>query len=267
MCTVTIIGLERDPANGSAGGIRMLASRDEERSRQPATPPTWHTADGVKGLWPTDPTGGGTWVAVSERGLALTLLNGNPRPYPELPPPDVMRSRGTIIPQLIGSATPDEAIERLGHLELDAYVPFRLVAAGVVDGVPLVANAAWDRASLRVTLAANPPVCFASSGMGDELVQPRYPLFDDIVGRNPTPEAQDEYHKHTWPDRLPISVWMMREAARTVSMTCVEVLGDGSSDGEPAEVSLHYEPMPEPYDEVEYPETHLSVVPEDARSR
>lgn len=261
MCTVSIIGL--GGAQGEPGGIRMLASRDEERSRAPATPPRWHAADGVRGIWPTDPTGGGTWVAASERGLALTLLNGNPRPYPDLPPRDRLRSRGAIIPSLIGSGSPSEAIERLGRLDLDAFVPFRLVAAGLVDGVPQVAHAAWDRASLRVTLAARPPVCFASSGLGDAVVEPRYGLFEDLVSGDPTPDAQDAYHRHTWPERLPISVWMAREAARTVSMTCVEITGSG--DG--AEISLKYEALDEPYDDVEYPEPTVSVVPERSERR
>jgi len=70
-----------------------------------------------------------------------------------------------------------------------------------------------------------------SSGLGDELVAPpRRVLFDRMITfGEQTPEAQDTFHRHAWPDRGYLSVRMRRTDARTVSYTVVELLPQGRS--------------------------------------
>lgn len=215
MCTLTII-----PART---GFRLVTSRDEQRSRPRAHPPQTRVLGGRAVLAPTDTLAGGTWVAVSDAGVALSLLNLNPVPAPVLPPTGSLRSRGAVIPLLIASPTASDAIDHLSRLDLRAFAPFRLVAAdssGVID-------ARWNRAGLHIARHALEPMCFVSSALGDHLVAPRLDLFDLFLrDMGPTPAMQDAYHKHHWPHRPEISVAMSRSDARTVSVTTVEVPGE-----------------------------------------
>jgi len=220
MCTVTIIPLP-------GGGLRLMTNRDEHRSRAPALPPALRDTPGaVRALWPLDPVGEGTWVASTEHGVVFTLLNGNPRPIPPLPPPERLRSRGSIIPSLVHAVRAADAVAMLRAGDLADFPPFRLVAAdasGVVDAV-------WDRQGLAVSRRALEPVCFVSSGLGDERVAQRLNLFDLwMQERGVSRASQRGFHDHRWPDKPEISVMMSRSDARTVSVTAVEVTRDGSS--------------------------------------
>ena len=225
MCTVSVI------ATGS--GYRLVTNRDEQRRRPHAEAPRWRD-EPVRAIWPRDPGGGGTWVAAGESGLTLCLLNVN------IPPngrPEPVRSRGELIPATLDSGDPSEVMARVLGLNLMPFAPFRLVAVG--PG-PVVYDARWDGLELVVTEhpsgAAWRPVCWASSGLGDELVEPRFPLFKEMVGRDPTPAAQDAFHRHRWAERPEISVLMSRGDARTVSIAAVEV-GNG--------VEMRYEEVEE----------------------
>ena len=238
MCTVTII-------RESSGAVRMVTSRDESPRRAPAMPPRWHTvAAGAKALWPVDPTGGGTWVAAADSGVALTLLNCNPRTPPRLPPRDDLASRGAIIPSLIDSASADEAIRRLTERDLSRYGPFRLVAINLHDDGLAIIEARWDYQSLALVEHATAPVCFASSGLGDHRVEPRLDLFEEIVvAVGATPEHQDAFHRHRWDDRPEISVLMHRAEARTVSICAMRLT---PTDGEKVLIDAAYTPIDAP---------------------
>ncbi len=79
MCTVTVIP--------SGAGFRLVSNRDELRTRPPCEAPKVRTLEsGARAIWPADRLAGGTWIAASDRGLALTLLNGNPADPVALPP-------------------------------------------------------------------------------------------------------------------------------------------------------------------------------------
>ncbi len=230
MCTVTVIQLE-------GGGFRLVTNRDESPDRPAATLPEWHEgivrvvgavggvgdAGDTRALWPTDGLAGGTWVAAGEHGLALTLLNGNLGDLAILPDPPRRQSRGILIPRLLGCPDAFAVHETLAGFELDRFEPFCLVAADAADGLRIV-ESFWDGRLLQTTDLGPGPACFASSGLGDEQVQPRIPLFAElVVAAGATPAAQDRFHRHQWPDRPEISVLMERAEARTVSITGVEV--------------------------------------------
>ena len=211
MCTVSVIPLP-------GGGCRLVSSRDEERSRAHALPPR-RPAQHPAAVWPVDPVGGGTWIAAADYGLALTLLNGNPTPPFDRSGLE-LTSRGVLIPELIDRRSAAEAVAALGDRDLSPFAPFRLVA---VDASGAVIDARWDRRELLATVHDRQLACFASSGLGDRLVACRVPLFDELVVPHPTPAAQDLFHAHRWPDRPELSVLMSRPAARTVSVTAVEL--------------------------------------------
>ncbi|MDQ7013919.1 MAG: NRDE family protein [Planctomycetota bacterium] len=228
MCTVTII-------KSQGGGFRMVASRDECPDRPRATLPRWknNIAGDARAVWPIDGLAGGTWVAAGEHGLVLTVLNVNLADPPR-PSEDRRISRGSIIPQLIGLPDACAAAAALAELELDRFDPFRLVGVDRLDGLRII-ESRWDGCSLHTVELGAGPACFASSGLGDEHVKPRLPLFEEMVVQpGPTPERQDAYHAHRWADRPEISVLMERPGARTISVTRIElrpVAGETESGG------------------------------------
>jgi hypothetical protein len=182
---------------------------------------------------PIDPVSGGTWVAANSAGLALALLNVN---RPGLGGGEARRSRGTILPELLACAGPDEARRRAELLRPEDFAPFRLVLAGaglVVEGLSDGVAIHWSRRRLAG------PLLWTSSGLGDHRVEgPRRRLFERALAARPTPQAQDAFHNHRWPGRPHLSVRMSRPDARTVSYTVVEVA--------PGRVSMNYSALAEP---------------------
>jgi hypothetical protein len=245
MCTVTIIPLP-------AGGFRLVTNRDEQRSRAAALPPrVMPIGDvGERGVWPIDGEAGGTWIGASACGTVLTLLNVNDEAARAATPPrESLRSRGGIVLEVLrgiigggrNAALPvgarlDAMARRAERLELDRYAPFRLVGA-CDDGV---VEFRWDRARLEARRLSLAPACFVSSGLGDHRVEPRLGLWGEWIARHgATPAAQDEFHRHRWPERAEISVLMSRADARTVSTTAVEI-GPGKPAGEARSVVMRY---------------------------
>ncbi len=238
MCTVSVIPLRS--ANGDVVGLRLVSNRDEHRDRPRALPERWHElANGTRGLWPTDPIGGGTWIAGTSSGVALSLLNVN---LPKVPRGSVSRggiSRGGIIPFVASAPSTLEALERASALDLSAYSPFRLVAADAQGGMLTIGDLRWDGQCGDLTWHRSGPIAFVSSGLGDEVVEPRLGVFESMVAADPSVESQDRFHRHGrdehsasgrlagwWPGRWSESVCMSRVGARTVSITSVEVVGD-----------------------------------------
>ncbi|MEO0477342.1 MAG: NRDE family protein [Planctomycetota bacterium] len=218
MCTVTIV-----PIPGSAGAFRMACSRDESHGRAPAQSPTRSDHDGVRALMPIDPSSGGTWVGVNEHGLALTLLNYN---LPE-PPTGRDRSRGDVIPVLLGAHRIHEVVQMIESIERERMMPFRVVGC---DGESVLL---WRSTEPVERVVVDPfdgePAMWTSSGLGDHLVEgPRRELFDGWFSDEATSRLDEQltFHRHQWPGREHLSVCMHRDDARTVSYTTVDVGAD-----------------------------------------
>jgi hypothetical protein len=217
MCTVSVIRLP--------GLLRLVSNRDERRTRPAAFPPAVTHADNLRVLAPTDPASQGTWVACSEIGLAIALLNVNPPDAGACVPP---RSRGGIIPGLMRARSLDEVAALAEAIDHRQYSPFRVVAVhDGEDDVLEIAPAAGS--SRRLPLAI--PQMFTSSGLGDHQVEgPRRQLFERTVvrgGEQDLRDRQDRFHVHRWRDRQAVSVHMSRADAWTVSRTTIEI---GDSD-------------------------------------
>jgi hypothetical protein len=212
MCTVTVIPLRE--------GTRLACNRDERNTRAGALPPVLHRFGRRRALLPVDPGSGGTWVAVSDAGLALALLNATPPPELERRP-QPGRSRGTVLPALLGSADLAAAVEGVLGLDPQEFAPFRVVLANGSEVAEVHSDGQRLRLVACVKLTA--PRLFTSSGLGDEVVQgPRAALFARAFGPSADwAAAQDAFHRHSWPDRTHLSICMRRPDARTVSYTVV----------------------------------------------
>jgi Transport and Golgi organisation 2 len=213
MCTVTIIPL--------GSGIRLACNRDESPLRPPALPPRVVEFGQRRALMPIDPVSGGTWIAANDAGLIVTLLNYYAGPH-DRNAPVPKRSRGAIIPGLLDAATLAEAFERTGSIVAGDFADFRLVLADRES----VAEVLLDKGTITRAPPAriDGPLLFTSSGLGEAVVgPPRRALFDHFFTKDADwRERQDEYHRHSWPERRHVSVCMRRPDARTVSYTVVE---------------------------------------------
>jgi hypothetical protein len=224
MCTVTLVSARET--------IRLACNRDELRSRPAALPPRIRQFGPRKAVLPVDPTSGGTWIAVNDAGLALTLLNVNSRNGS--PTVAARLSRGEVIPVLLHAETPRSAAFAALDLDPVQYAPFRLVLVNRREGVEVHSDGIRIRQVWLIGLSR--PKLFTSSGLGDQAVEgPRRQLFGEFFDRPGDPFAQqDVFHRYRWADRPHLSVCMDRQEARTVSHTLVS-LG-------PDRVTLSYHP-------------------------
>lgn len=215
MCTVTIL-----PRSNAQAALRILCNRDELRRRPAALPPaTFHHAR-AQVLRPVDPVSGGTWIAATSAGLVLVLLNVNPPHRGQRV--QAGPSRGTIIPRITRAETLDECLEMCHGLMTEQFTPYRLImlAAGQF------AEVHWDGSRFDLTTRApvTRPLLYTSSSLGDWVVEPpRRALFERRLLVDSTSAAQDDFHRHVWPNRHSLSVWMTRSDAMTVSQTLVEL--------------------------------------------
>jgi len=212
MCTLTILP--------TADGFRLGFNRDESRTRPPALPPELRQFGTRQALLPIDPVSGGTWIGVNNSGLVLALMNvystqASARTFP--------KSRGMLIPALLACATLQEARMQALDQPFDEIGPFRfvLLQSGQMTAIRHEGNDLQISPSIPIV----EPILYASSGLGDELVdRPRRALFQEWFGNGDySPKLQDEFHRHSWPDRPHLSVCMRRPEACTVSYTTIEV--------------------------------------------
>jgi hypothetical protein len=225
MCTVSVI----HTGERIDRGVRLVCNRDELRTRAEALPPRVCTLGERRAVMPIDPDSGGTWIAVSDAGLVMTLLNRTPPGARTLRVNDAPpRSRGTIIPSLLRASSFDETVEGALHLRPRECEPFRLVILDMKSICEIVSDGAALRA-FRTTTDGR-PMLFTSSGLADDMVdRPRRELFEQLVPPYfATPVAQDVFHRHTWEGREHLSVLMRRADARTVSRTTVELSRGGA---------------------------------------
>jgi len=146
-------------------GYYAAMNRDERLTRSEASPPSIFQSGHLLGIYPFE-QGGGTWIACNQHGVTLALLNWN---LASSKTPIKQRSRGTLIPQLIGQSTLDEVTPELGHLTLDGFLPFRLV--GVFQNRRQIREWRWDGVSLAPLSFPWKPHHWFSSGASDEMAE------------------------------------------------------------------------------------------------
>jgi hypothetical protein len=215
-----------------AGALRLLFNRDELRTREPALPPALGDLGSTRWIAPRDGRAGGTWIAASDRGVALALLNRS-----EGIPPAIAASRGLLIPELLPAAGPEELRARLGGRDLSAFPPFRLL--GLWQGATRGLVAGWDgrRLDLEEVDARQGLLCSSSLGDG-QVTASRSAVWrarHEHAPRWSRAEHADFHRDHT-PEPSADSVCMHREDACSVSLTALELA--------PGEVRLAYQDAP-----------------------
>ncbi len=215
MCTVTWLQ--------DARRYRVYFNRDERRTRSPAHPPSIRRHEGVDLLSPTDPDGGGSWMAANREGIAVCLLNYYEAAGDTPPPETLYRSRGGLVL--------DAAAGRFGSIpdprprDLEVFPPFHLMAFSP-DGQVL--RMTWDGRSLaRSRLEDNDqPVTTSSFRTADVLASraSRFRAFREAAAMRDDAMHRAFHLSREGDDAF--SVMMSRPDARTVSLTVVDVSPD-----------------------------------------
>jgi len=208
MCTAS--WLRRD------GALHLFFNRDEEHGREPATPPAPAVTEGVRYLAPRDGRAGGTWIAATEQGLALALLNRSDGRRPAR-----AGSRGRLIPRLAAAAGPAELAAALLRQPLRDLAPFRLASLWLAPGRS--AAATWDGERLSWERLPDDAGLLCSSAFGDDRAARERAALWTVLGRERAATRHREFHRSHLPSASAWSVCMHREDAATVSYAEVEL--------------------------------------------
>jgi len=198
-------------------GYELFFNRDEQRSRAQAIPPL-NNLD-LNAIYPIDPVGQGTWIAVHQSGLGLALLNYYQAEKKHST--GAFRSRGELIIKLLKE--PIAVIEQLKSMSLHAYQAFQLCI--FPSDLQLSNNRLlcfqWDGESL-IEVEHSLPI--TSSGVDyPEVYQARKARFSQILTNEPSRDDLIAFHDSQQAEGK-LSVKMAREDAKTVSFShiCVD---------------------------------------------
>lgn len=209
MCTLTYRLAEK--------GYELFFNRDEQRSRAQALAPIVNQE--LNAIYPIDPIGKGTWIAVHQSGLSIALLNYYQAE--KLASEGDFKSRGEIILALLKN--PGDVIGTLEGMSLNCYQPFQLC---IFPSNLTLTNERlhcfqWDGESLKEIQQTLP---ITSSGIDyDAVYQARKITFSElVVDENPKPLQLLNYHQSQQLDGK-LSVKMSREDAMTVSFSRIDI--------------------------------------------
>lgn len=216
MCTLSFIPKEK--------GFVCGMNRDELLTREVALAPRAFAKEGVQTLYPRE-TGGGTWIACNSGGVVLALLNWNG--VGNKSPVEKARSRGTIIPELIGKIDSGAMRQAIARLDLQEIRAFRLM--GIFGSEKTIVEWRWDGARLETLESGWASRHWFSSSLSDGAAEQGRGATCEQFWKEPragTEEWLRGLHRSHVPEPGPFSVCVHRPDAATVSYTEVKFYDD-----------------------------------------
>ncbi|HUL34437.1 MAG TPA: NRDE family protein [Candidatus Eisenbacteria bacterium] len=216
MCTLSFLPVH--------GGYVAAMNRDEERARPLALLPAVHSIGELNALYPRE-AGGGTWIGANGAGTLFGLLNWYARETENLP--KKARSRGEVIPHLLGDLDAATSERALWQLDLEGIHPFRLI--GVYPGERQIREWRWDARQLVHKSHDWGRQHWFSSSRSDTIAERERGAACERTWRG---EPNDPaiwlrtLHSGHIPEPGPFSICVHRADAATVSYT--EVIWDGT---------------------------------------
>lgn len=209
MCTLTFIPKE----HGYLAGM----NRDELLTREIAQPPRLFMKNGIQALYPRE-SGGGTWIACNANGVLFALLNWNGTGCDSSRQKN--KSRGAIIPEIIGQRDSGGASRALAVLDLEETLPFRLI--GFFEKEKNILEWRWNRKALAATGMDWTPKHWFSSSLSDRSAEEGRSVACAKAWYEPGAGGKEwlrELHRSHIPAPGPFSVCVHRADAATVSYT------------------------------------------------
>lgn len=212
MCTLTFVPTE--------DGYLVGMNRDELLTRPPALPPNVFEQHGMKIVYPRE-SSGGTWIGCNDEGNLLALLNWNDCKSPCLG--EKSKTRGLVIPELIGESDLSTTDSRYGRMSLNGVFPFRLV--GVFWRERAITEWRWDGAIKQKAQFPWARKHWFSSSLSDFSAEKERGRVCEAAAAEPAAGSKvwlRSLHRSHIPGPDPFSVCVHRPDAATVSYTEVE---------------------------------------------
>jgi uncharacterized protein with NRDE domain len=118
MCTIILL---REVLEGLP--LVVAANRDELYARPTSPPAAFRLEGGVRAFAGRDEIAGGSWMAVSERGMLVAITNQKQYEAPDR----TLRSRGHVVLEALAAPNPDAIDDYLRGIDARDYNAFNLV--------------------------------------------------------------------------------------------------------------------------------------------
>lgn len=210
MCTVTFIPFK--------DSFFITSNRDENPERKAKGLVSFHPPGKEVIHYPLDEISGGSWIALSDAGRAVCLLNGAYEPF--VPTPPYRQSRGQVV---IDAVLENEIQSFIDHYELTGIAPFTILIFEKNNFVQLV----WDGKEKHITpLSVEEPQIWSSVTLYPEHVRAwRKSLFEKWISdkNNYDRESIIEFHQLANGDPFNDFVMNRHDMVRTLSVTNIEL--------------------------------------------
>jgi hypothetical protein len=209
MCTLSFLPEDE--------GYVVAMNRDELKLREQAIGPGIYGVGPVRAVYPQEASGG-TWISATSRGNLLAVLNWNltnGSQFREKP-----KSRGEIIPSLLGEESPEQIDRYLRNQNLTRTLPFRLV--GLFAQQREIREWRWDGERVNSRWHEWVRGHWFSSSRSDDRAEATRRKTCEMMWQEGSQRAK-EWLRHLHASHLPeagaFSICVHREDAATVSLT------------------------------------------------
>ena len=176
MCTVTYIPLQNK--------VLLTSNRDEKGTREKALQPGITSYGNKKLLFPKDAQAGGTWIAASDAGSIMVLLNGGFIKHE--PAAQYRKSRGLIFLDIL---TEEKAIPAFKKIHLLGIEPFTLVIWE--DDKLFECRWSGEEKYIREMDATKPHIWSSVTLYTSDIIHKREQWFNEWLTKYPQPTVSD----------------------------------------------------------------------------
>lgn len=210
MCTLTLVPADQH--------LIITMNRDESIDRSEGQPHKWMDSDHPKRWFGTDAATGGSWFGVNEYGLAVALLNRYQEHNPE-----ALRSRGELIPSLLGATSRAAAENLLGAISWPLYDTLDIF---LIDHNGMT-HTRWNgRCTQRWYEPPGPSLYTSASAALGTATLYRQRIFKRHIASGPPsdPDRLIDVHRTRCEERPALGLLMERPGRHTKSL-CQVILG------------------------------------------
>ncbi len=181
MCTVSFVP--------SGNSYFFTSSRDEQADRPLALLPGLYEMNGHQVIYPKDPKGGGSWIAVNDSGQVVVLLNGAIKAH--RPEPGYRKSRGLVVLDLIEQ---DAVVDAFEDYVCTGIEPFTVI---LFDEKNLWCGR-WDGQMkwLEALNSQKPQIWSSVTLYGADMIRERENWFKEWLATHPHPGTLDIIRFH-----------------------------------------------------------------------
>ena len=214
MCTVTYIPKEKS-------GYILTSNRDEKVERPSALLPEAKIVDNQTLLFPIDALHSGTWIASSDTGRTLCLLNGGFKKH--IPDQSYKKSRGLVV---IDAFKYLDAQDFILRYDLSGIEPFTLI---FIDQMKLF-EIRWDgqKSYIKKLNELKPYIWSSVTLYSEEVIQQRKKWFENwlSISKEFSVDSCLNFHQLAGEGDLENRITMNRnDILKTVSITSVHSCG------------------------------------------